>query len=119
MPVEYLQEILVFRLSEFEKAQLIEEVTETEIERTLFTMPNDKSPRSDGYTSELFKVSWAVLWKDIVAAVKSFYCVKGFLPKGLNDSSSHTEEGQSSRDERLPTNLRLQYKVISKINTNI
>lgn len=108
MPVEKLQELLDFWFSEFEKAQFIAELTETEIQRALFAMPNNKLPGLDGYTSKLFKVSWAVvLGKNLVAAVKSFFFKDFFLRCEHDDSSSHTKEGQCSRDERLPTNLPL------------
>lgn len=93
MLVEYFQEIFVFWFFEFEKVQFIEEVIEIVIERILFIMLNNKLLRLDGYISELFKVLWVVLWKDIVVVVKFFYCVKGFFFKGLNDFSFYIEEG--------------------------
>lgn len=57
-------------------------MTEEEICKALFSMPNNKSPGPDGYTCEFFKSEWSIVGKDFVAAVQSFF-VKGFLPKGL------------------------------------
>lgn len=78
-----IQRLMDFRCSETDKTMLIKEVTEEEIKVVLFTMPNNKSPGPDGYTSEFFKKTWPMVGKDVIVAIKSFF-EKGFLPKGLN-----------------------------------
>lgn len=51
MSVEELQDTLEFRCSDTENTHLTREVTEEEIQKTLFAMPRNKSPRLDGYTT--------------------------------------------------------------------
>jgi hypothetical protein len=56
-----------------ESAALLEKpVTAEEIKKTMFSMPLNKSPCSDGFTTEFFKSSWSVVGEDVVAAIQSF-----------------------------------------------
>ena len=83
MSVDDLRNLMSFRCSENEQHMLTKEVTQEEIHKVLFAMPNNKSPGPDGFTSEFFKATWAITGSDFTAAIQSFF-VKGFLPKGLN-----------------------------------
>lgn len=80
MFIEELQEKLAFRCSDVYKANFTKEVTDEEIQKVLFSMPNKKSPDPDGFTSEFFKVSWNIIGKHFLIAIKSLF-EKGFLPK--------------------------------------
>ncbi|XP_074296921.1 uncharacterized protein LOC141627584 [Silene latifolia] len=57
--------------------------TEQEIRATLFSIPEDKSPGPDGYTSGFFKPSWDIAKGDICEAVKNFF-ENGALLKQVN-----------------------------------
>lgn len=116
-----LQELLSFRCSAEERAMLIKEVSEEDIKKVIFSMPSNKSPGPDGYTTEFFKGVWSIVGRDVVAAVKSFF-VKGFLPKGLNATIlalvPKTEEARELKNYRPIACCNLLYKVISKIIAN-
>jgi len=56
-----------------ESAALLEKpVTAEEIKKTMFSMPLNKAPGPDGFTTEFFKSSWSVVGEDVVAAIQSF-----------------------------------------------
>ncbi|XP_074315264.1 uncharacterized protein LOC141651449 [Silene latifolia] len=46
--------------------------TEEEIRKVIFSIPNDKSPGQDGYTSCFYKASWETIHGDLCAAIKDF-----------------------------------------------
>lgn len=85
MTVEELQEIMEYRCTEVDQDILVKEVSEEEITKVLFSMPSNKAPGLDRYTSEFFKAVWSFVRMDFIAAIKSFFD-KGFLPKGLNST---------------------------------
>jgi hypothetical protein len=67
-----------------ESAALLEKpVTAEEIKKTMFSMPLNKAPGPDGFTTEFFKSSWSVVGEDVVAAIQSFF-ESGLLLKELN-----------------------------------
>lgn len=84
-------------------------------------MAVDKSPGPDGYTSEFFKVSWAIMGGDFVIAVQSFFD-KGFLPKGINSTIlvliPKNNDAIFMKDYRSISCCNVIYKVISKLLTN-
>ena len=83
--VERLRELLGFKCSEADCEKMVKEVSKEKIKGVLFKMSGSKAPGPDGYTTEFFKESWAVVGDDITVAVQSFF-VKGFLPKRLNST---------------------------------
>lgn len=83
--VERLQDLLKFSCSEEEKGKLQKEVTGEEVRKVIFSMPAEKAPGPDGYTSEFFKASWGIIGSDVTVAIQSFF-EKGFLPKGVNST---------------------------------
>ncbi|KAL1198538.1 putative ribonuclease H protein [Cardamine amara subsp. amara] len=100
---------------------LTSEVTEEEIYKVLFSMPNNKSPGPDGYNSEFFKEVWPIIGKEFIIGVQSFFA-KGFLPKGINSTIlALVPKKQSStemKDYRPISCCNVLYKVISKILAN-
>ncbi|XP_074291580.1 uncharacterized protein LOC141618378 [Silene latifolia] len=54
-------------------ASLIREVTSNEIKTSLFSIPSDKAPGPDGFTSQIFKDAFPLLGTDILAAVHEFF----------------------------------------------
>lgn len=119
--VEEMQQLLTFRCSNEERAQLTKTVSSEEIRDVLFRMPNDKSPGPDGYTTEFFKASWSIIGKDLTIAVQSFFS-KGFLPKGLNTTIlaliPKKDNATEMKDYRPISCCNVLYKVISKIIAN-
>ncbi|XP_074297848.1 uncharacterized protein LOC141628638 [Silene latifolia] len=47
--------------------------SEEDVRKVLFSIPNDKSPGPDGYTSYFFKASWSILKTDAYAILKDFF----------------------------------------------
>ncbi|XP_074320775.1 uncharacterized protein LOC141657433 [Silene latifolia] len=48
-------------------------VTYEEIKETVFSIPNDKSPGPDGYTSSFFNDAWEVIGQEVSAAITEFF----------------------------------------------
>ncbi|XP_074299212.1 uncharacterized protein LOC141630265 [Silene latifolia] len=49
---------------------LLRPVTDNEIMQSIFSISADKSPGPDGYTSQFYRDSWAIVGQDVCAAVK-------------------------------------------------
>ncbi|XP_074305395.1 uncharacterized protein LOC141640523 [Silene latifolia] len=62
---------------------LLEPVTKDEIKDVMFSIPNDKAPGLDGYSSKFFKDSWEIIGDDICDAILDFF-TSGSLLKQLN-----------------------------------
>ena len=82
---EELEKLLKFKCDDQDKSMLTKEVSEEEIKKVLFGMPANKSPGTDGFTTEFFKESWSIVGKDFTVAIQSFFKT-GFLPKGVNST---------------------------------
>ncbi|XP_010468560.1 PREDICTED: uncharacterized protein LOC104748650 [Camelina sativa] len=67
--IEALEELLSFHCSEVHKHSLARDVTEEEIQTTVFALPLNKCPGPDGYYVEFFRASCCVVGSDVVAAV--------------------------------------------------
>lgn len=121
MTVEELENTSEFRCSDLDSLILGKEVTEDEITKVLFGMPNNKSPGPDGFTCEFFKATWEITGKIFVDAIKSFF-TKGFLPKGLNSTIlsliPEKEEAIEMKDFRPISCCNVIYKAISKVLAN-
>ncbi|KAG7579308.1 Reverse transcriptase domain [Arabidopsis thaliana x Arabidopsis arenosa] len=116
-----LKTLLSFRCSLADKGMLTSEVTMEEIKGVLFSMPKDKSPGPDGFTSEFYKATWDIVGEEFVLAIKSFF-EKGFLPKGVNSTIlaliPKKLEVKEMKDYRPISCCNVIYKVISKILAN-
>lgn len=90
--------------------------------KTLFDMPNNKSPSSDDFMSEFFKAAWPIIGNDFVTAFQSFFVEVSFLIKGLNTTIlaliSKKNEAMEMNDYLLISLCNVLYKVISKILAN-
>ncbi|XP_074297021.1 uncharacterized protein LOC141627693 [Silene latifolia] len=62
---------------------LLRPVTPDEIKQCIFSIPSSKAPGPDGYSSQFFKDSWAIIGNDICAAITEFFNT-GQLLKQLN-----------------------------------
>lgn len=87
----------------------------------LFSMPTNKSPGPDGFTCEFFKDSWAIVGKDFVVAIQSFFKT-GFLPKGVNSTIlaliPKKKDAVVMKDYGSISCCNVLYKVISKLLAN-
>ena len=57
--------------------------TAEEIKEALFSIPDNKSPGPDGFSSDFFKHSWWVVGAEIIDAVKKFFGI-GKMSKQVN-----------------------------------
>lgn len=116
-----LEDLLQFRCSSEECDQLEAEVSEEEIRKVLFAMPNNKSPGPDEYPCEFFKTTWPVLCRDFTIAVQSVFRF-GFLPKGINSTIlaliPKKLDSMEMKDYRPIACCNVIYTVVSKILAN-
>ncbi|XP_074293205.1 uncharacterized protein LOC141620164 [Silene latifolia] len=54
-------------------------VTADEVKKALFSIPKDKSPGLDGYTSQFFRDSWDLTGGDVTAAILNFFATGKLL----------------------------------------
>lgn len=48
-------------------------ITRDEIQKALFSIPGDKSPRPNGFGTHFFTDGWNTMRKDIIDALKDFF----------------------------------------------
>lgn len=70
-----LQELLTIELTKQLSESLITKVNKEEIFSVIKSLPNNKSPGPDGYTTEFLKASWEVIGELVIGVVQ----VKKFL----------------------------------------
>ncbi|GKA21091.1 hypothetical protein Tco_0701080 [Tanacetum coccineum] len=109
------------RLIDDHASDMIRVISRHEVKDALFSMGNDKSPRSDVYMAAFFKESWEIIADDFFATVNEFF-INGKLFKEMN----HTIIGiipkirSPSRvtDYRPISCYNVLFKCISKIIAN-
>ncbi|XP_074282927.1 uncharacterized protein LOC141607475 [Silene latifolia] len=70
-------------ITDHQKSLLLRPVTYDEIKKCIFSIPSSKAPGPDGYSSQFFKDSWAIIGNDVSAAIIDFFNT-GQLLKQLN-----------------------------------
>ncbi|XP_074301525.1 uncharacterized protein LOC141632926 [Silene latifolia] len=73
-------------VSEDQESAMTRAVTDEEIRDALFSIPANKAPGPDGYSSQFFKDAYSVVGKDILKAVKEFFD-SGKLLKQVNSTT--------------------------------
>jgi hypothetical protein len=66
-----------------QQSGLEQPVTNEEIKTALFSIPNDKAPDPDGFTSLLYKKSWSIIRANFMRAVQFFF-EHSILPRCIN-----------------------------------
>ena len=119
--VEELQELIAFRCSPDDCLLLEADVSEEEIRKILFAMPNHKSPGPDGFPAEFFKTAWSVIRNDFIVSVQSVFKY-GFLPKGVNSTIlaliPKKLDSLEMKDYRPIACCNVLYKVVLKLLAN-
>ncbi|KAJ6941863.1 hypothetical protein NC652_007817 [Populus alba x Populus x berolinensis] len=97
---------------------LIQQITSDEIKRSLFSIPDDKAPGPDGFTSYFFKKCWGIIGADFINAIRSFF-ERSTLPRCINATIivlvPKVENPAGMDDYRPISCCNVIYKCISKI----
>ncbi|XP_074299580.1 uncharacterized protein LOC141630711 [Silene latifolia] len=92
--------------------RLTSPITGEEIREAMFSIPGNKAPGPDGYSSQFFKDNWDLVGGDIIAAVKNFFCY-GKLLKQCNATSITLVPKVTAPEtvQQFQTHCMLQYCV--------
>lgn len=78
---EALKDLLHYDCSEENKSMLTGAVSAEMIRKVMFSMPADKSPGPDGFSSEFFRATWGSL-EEILSMQCNPFLIKAFSRKG-------------------------------------
>ncbi|XP_074300097.1 uncharacterized protein LOC141631307 [Silene latifolia] len=84
-------------MKEVHQAILTAPLTDEEIKQAMFSIPGNKAPGPDGYSSQFFKDSWSIVGKDVIRAVKSAFDpgkIGGHTPENINPAQSAFIQGR-------------------------
>lgn len=68
-----LKPLLTSSLPSELSAQFIQDVIDEEIFHVIKSMPKNKAPGPDGYTTKFFIASWGVISSSVISAIKEFF----------------------------------------------
>ncbi|XP_074293386.1 uncharacterized protein LOC141620407 [Silene latifolia] len=92
--------------------------TEEEIKNVILSIPDEKSPGPDGFTSKFFKTSWSTIKDDLCEAVTDFFN-SGQLLKHVNSTNltliPKVDEPKNVKEFRPIACCNTLYKIISKL----
>ncbi|XP_062100649.1 uncharacterized protein LOC133806576 [Humulus lupulus] len=97
---------------------LLENYTDKEVKVALFSIPDEKAPGPDGYSSTFFKQTWDITGKDLIEAVLSFLHTCKLL-KELNTTTvtlvPKVKCPQNVSDYRPIACCNVVYKIATKL----
>ncbi|KAJ9541740.1 hypothetical protein OSB04_028246 [Centaurea solstitialis] len=109
------------RLSVGDANHMIRQVEDAEIKEALFSIGNDKSPGSDGFSSKFYKAAWDIVGPDVLVAIHNFF-YRGRLAKELNHTLlcllPKSPNASLVSDFRPIACCSVLYKCISKVIVN-
>ncbi|GJW51553.1 RNA-directed DNA polymerase, eukaryota, reverse transcriptase zinc-binding domain protein, partial [Tanacetum coccineum] len=118
--IEKRDDIFTCRLNEEEAADMIVEVTNEEIKKSIFDIADIKAPGPDGFTAYFFKKAWNVIGEEVCEAVKEFFISKKLLREvnaTIISLVPKISTPQKVSDFRPIACCNVLYKCISKILT--
>ncbi|GKU98349.1 hypothetical protein SLEP1_g11364 [Rubroshorea leprosula] len=103
-----------------ESEELCRPFTTKEVEIALFSIPSNKSPGPDGFTSGFYRAAWSIIKNDVMAAVLDFF-YSGKILKQINATNITIVPKVSCpnvvSDYRPIACYNVIYKAISKLLT--
>ncbi|CAN1172213.1 LINE-1 reverse transcriptase homolog [Linum perenne] len=115
-----LSKLIKSRLTDSQAEELCRPVTQEEIKKALFSIPNEKSPGPDGFNAGFFKDSWNVVSFDLTEAVLSFF-TGSYMPKYVNSIAltliPKVKNAADMRQFRPISCCNVVYKIAAKIMT--
>ncbi|KAJ9536695.1 LOW QUALITY PROTEIN: hypothetical protein OSB04_un000168, partial [Centaurea solstitialis] len=110
--------LFVNRLSIGEANHMIRPILDEEIRQAIFSIGNDKSPGSDGFSAKFFKAAWDVIGSDVLLAIHNFF-YRGRISKEINHTLlcllPKSPNASSVSEFRPIACCSVLYKCISKI----
>ncbi|XP_020249117.1 uncharacterized protein LOC109826498 [Asparagus officinalis] len=108
-------------LTDIQARNLSSPVTKEEIRLAVFSIPENKAPGPDGYSSSFYKSAWSIVGDDVTLAIEEFFKTGKLL--GAVNSTSITlipkvHCPQTPADFRPISCCNCLYKFISKILAN-
>ena len=71
------------KISEATTDQASRQFTDEEIRAALFSIPDNKSPGADGFTSYFFKKTWGITGRDFLSTIR-YFLTNNFLPRYIS-----------------------------------
>jgi hypothetical protein len=117
-PDEDISRLYSSSISPAQQSGLEQPVTNEEIKAALFSIPDDKAPGPDGFTSLFYKKSWSIIGADFMRAVHFFF-EHSIMPRCINATRislvPKIENPACMEDFRPISCCNVLYKCISKI----
>jgi hypothetical protein len=117
-PDEDISRLYSSSISPAQQSGLEQPVTNEEIKAALFSIPDDKAPGPDGFTSLFYKKSWSIIGADFMRAVQFFF-EHSIMPRCINATRislvPKIENPACMEDFRPISCCNVLYKCISKI----
>ncbi|CAN1136655.1 Transposon TX1 uncharacterized 149 kDa protein, partial [Linum perenne] len=96
-------------------------ITDAEIIKSLLSIPDERAPGPDGYTTLFFKKNWDIIGMDILDAVHSFF-LSGKLPSFINSVTlalvPKKINASDMKDFHPISCCNVLYEIVSKILAN-
>ncbi|XP_057249213.1 uncharacterized protein LOC130590681 [Beta vulgaris subsp. vulgaris] len=106
------------KLSDQQAADLIEPISNQEIDNAVASCNPSKSPGPDGFNFRFIKSSWEIIKEDVYSIIQEFW-LTGNLPKGSNVAFialiAKTENPRGFKEYRPISMVGCIYKIIAKI----
>lgn len=119
--VSRLVDLFKMKISCDKANKMVKEVTEDKIEKTMFSLTNNKASSLDRYNANFFKKTWSIVGEDVLKVIQSFFATEDLL-KEINSTiivlvqkcSNHS----ACRDYRIISYCNTIYKCITNILAN-
>ncbi|CAN1133414.1 Transposon TX1 uncharacterized 149 kDa protein [Linum perenne] len=114
----HLERFFKLTLTDAQADELYRPVGREEIKNIVFSIPNEKSPRPDGYKAGFYKDSWNIVGDEVCDVISSFFD-KSYMPPFVNSIAlaliPKVKNADDIRKYRPISYCNVIYKATSKI----